>query len=225
MSRVSTLVTEQHFAYLTEHTRPEHPFLTELKQAAEAAGLPKIWISPEQASYMQILLRLMRAQTVVEVGTLGGYSAIAMAMALPPDGRVRTIEVDPKHARFAREQIARSPAAGQIDVLEGDARQVLRTLPANFADAAFIDADKEGYATYLDEALRIVRRGGLILVDNAFAFGSLFEDGERGASVQAIRDFNDYVASRPELHGIIVPLGDGCWTAVKLEDPKPEPRR
>lgn len=219
MSRVSTLVTEQHFAYLTDHTRREHPFLTDLKRAAEAHGLPRIWISPEQASYMQILLRLTRAGEVVEVGTLGGYSAIAMAMALPPEGRVRTLELDPEHARFAREWIARSPAADKVEVLEGDARQLLRTLPPDSADAAFIDADKEGYRTYLDESLRIVRRGGLIMADNAFAFGSLFESGERGASVQAIRDFNDYAASRPELHGIIVPLGDGCWTAVKLQDP------
>lgn len=214
MSSASTRVTDRHFTYLAERTRQEDAFLRELKAAAKAAGIPQIWIAPEQASFLQILLRLSRAREVVEVGTLAGYSAISMARALPPGGRVRTIEFEPRHAAFAREWVARSDVADRIEVLEGDARKVLPTLAADSADACFIDADKAGYATYLDECLRIVRRGGLFLADNAFAFGRLFEpDGED--SVQAIRDFNDRFAARPELHGVIVPIGDGCWVAVK----------
>lgn len=214
MSSVSTRVTDRHFAYLAERTQQEDAFLRELKVAAKAAGIPQIWIAPEQASFLQILLRLARAREVVEVGTLAGYSAIAMARALPPDGRVRTIELEPRHAAFAREWIARSDVADRIEVHHGDARKVLPTFAADSADACFIDADKAGYATYLDECLRIVRRGGMVLADNAFAFGRLFEqDGED--SVQAIRDFNDRFAARKELHGIIVPIGDGCWVAVK----------
>src|SRR5262245_4251354 len=95
VSESPTLVTAEHFRYLASRTTPEDEFLRRLKEAARAAGIPAIWISPEQASFMQILLRLAGARRVVEVGTLAGYSAIAMARALPRDGRVDTIEIDP----------------------------------------------------------------------------------------------------------------------------------
>jgi predicted O-methyltransferase YrrM len=215
MSSKSNPVTERHFAYLAERTRQEDAFLRELKAAAAAAGIPGIWIAPEQASFLQILLRAAGARQVVEVGTLAGYSAIAMARALPADGRVRTIEIEPRHAAFAREWIARSDVAGRIEVLEGDARAVLPRLADGSADACFIDADKEGYGGYLDHCVRIVRRGGLVMADNAFAFGRLFERDSAEDSVLAIRAFNDRFARREELHGIIVPLGDGCWVAVR----------
>ena len=98
MSAVSATVTPAHFAYIAAHTAPEDPFLQELKREAVAAGIPAIWIAPEQAVFLQILLRLARAQEVVEVGTLAGVSAIALARALPPAGRVRTLEIDPSFA-------------------------------------------------------------------------------------------------------------------------------
>src|SRR5262249_22928052 len=102
MSEVSSQVTAEHFRYIAEHTSREDSFLADLKRAASAEGIPSIWIAPEQASFMQILLKLAKAREVVEVGTLAGYSAIAMARALPKGGRVRTIEIVPKHADFAK---------------------------------------------------------------------------------------------------------------------------
>ena len=101
MSDTSTLVTAAHFRYVAERTSREDEFLKDLKRAAVREGIPSIWVAPEQASFMQILLRLARARDVVEVGTLAGYSAIAMARALPEGGRVRTIELVAKHADFA----------------------------------------------------------------------------------------------------------------------------
>lgn len=215
MSTHSTLVTEEHFAYLAARTRGEDELLRSLRLAAEAAGIPAISIAPEQASLMQILLELARAKHVVEVGTLAGYSAIAMARALPDDGRVTTIEISETHAAFAREWIERSDVAGKIDVLVGPGADVLPGLEAASADALFLDADKSGYAGYLDEGMRIVRDGGMVLVDNAFAFGSLFADGDVEPSVSAIRSFNERMAGTAGLHGIIVPIGDGLWVAVK----------
>ncbi|HVS09795.1 MAG TPA: class I SAM-dependent methyltransferase, partial [Planctomycetota bacterium] len=119
MSQKSTVVTERHFEYLRERTRGDDELLVALKEAAREAGLPEIAIAPEQASLIQVLLRASGAREVVEVGTLGGYSAIWMARALPEGGRVRTIEVSEKHARFAREWIARSDVAGRIEVHVG----------------------------------------------------------------------------------------------------------
>jgi predicted O-methyltransferase YrrM len=217
MSATSTVVTARHFAYLAERTRKEDAFLGELRRAAVARGIPAIWISPEQASFLQILLKSARARRVVEVGTLAGYSAIAMARALPPrdqGGGLVTIELASTHAAFAREWIGRSDVADRVEVLEGAGADVLARLPVDSADAAFLDADKQGYPRYLAECLRIVRKGGLILVDNAFAFGQLFEAAPRDREVEAVRAFNDLIAADAGLHGIIVPIGDGLWVAV-----------
>src|SRR2546430_1636314 len=105
MSETSTLVGEEHFKYIAERTAPEDRFLQDLKREAAAQGIPNIWIAPLQASFIQILLQLGKAREVVEVGTLAGYSAITMARALPPNGHVRTIEIEPKHADFAERWI------------------------------------------------------------------------------------------------------------------------
>jgi predicted O-methyltransferase YrrM len=216
MSSTSTLVTADHFAYLAARTRQEDAFLSELKSAARAAGIPPIWIAPEQASFMQILLRATGARRVVEVGTLAGYSAIQMARALPADGRVDTIELSPVHAEFARRWIARSDVEGRVRVHEGRGDDVLRGFAAGSADAAFLDADKSSYPVYLEHSLRILRPGGLILVDNAFAFGQLLDEHPRDREVEAVRAFNDLMARERRVHGIIVPIGDGLWVAVKL---------
>lgn len=216
MSDSSTTVTPEHFAYLAARTRREDAFLVDLKRAAREAGIPPIWIAPEQASLMQIMLRASGAREVVEVGTLAGYSAIAMARALPQDGRVRTIELSKKHADFARAWIARSDVAARVQVFEGRGIDVLATFANDSADAAFLDADKTSYPEYLRASLRIVRQGGLILVDNAFAFGQLFDAHPTDREVQAVRDFNDLMARTPGVQSVIVPIGDGLWVGVKL---------
>ncbi len=215
MSETSSLVTAEHFRYIAERTAREDAFLAELKRAAVAAGIPAIWIAPEQASFMQILLRAARAREVVEVGTLAGYSAIAMARALPPEGRVRTIELEAKHADFAERWVAKSDVAGRVEVHRGAGMDVLTGFAADSADAAFLDADKASYPRYLSECLRIVRPGGLILVDNAFAFGQLLDPAPSDREVGAMRAFNDHMAAVSALQSVIVPLGDGLWVGVR----------
>jgi predicted O-methyltransferase YrrM len=138
-----------------------------------------------------------------------------MARALPVGGRVRTIEISPLHARFAEQWISRSDVAGKIEILRGDAKILLPNLAADSADAAFLDADKLGYPLYLKECLRIVRSGGLIMVDNAFAFGEIFARDSEEPEVLAMRRFNDMLAVEKALQSIIVPLGDGLWVGVK----------
>jgi predicted O-methyltransferase YrrM len=214
MSDTSTAVTPEYFRYVADHTASEDLFLRDLKAAATTAGIPAIWIAPEQASLMQILLRAARAREVVEVGTLAGYSAISMARALPEGGKVRTIELDPARAAFARGWASRSDVAGKVEVIQGAGAEVLATFADRSADAAFLDADKPSYPAYLKECLRIVRPGGLIMADNAFAFGRLFEEGA-DSDVEAVRKFNDLVARTGELQSVIVPIGDGLWVGVR----------
>ena len=215
MSDASSHVTPEHFRYIAERTQREDPFLADLKRAATAEGIPSIWIAPEQASLMQILLKLARAKDVGEVGTLAGYSAITLARALPADGLVRTIEIDPKHAEFAKRWVARSDVATRVVVHRGGGMEVLPGFATDSADAAFLDADKASYPLYLEECLRIVRAGGLIMADNAFAFGQLLDPTPADREVPAIRAFNEIVAKEPRLHSVIVPIGDGLWVGVK----------
>ena len=215
MSAESDPVTARHFEYLAARTTAEDRFLSELKADAKRAGIPAIWISPEQASLMQILLRLGRCREVIEVGTLAGYSAIAMARALPADGLVRTIELEPAHVAFARDAVARSDVAGRVEVHEGKGLDVLPGFADDSADAAFLDADKSNYPGYLEHSLRIVRIGGLIMVDNAFAFGQLFDEQPADREVGAVRAFNDTMAAEARVTAIIVPVGDGLWVGVK----------
>jgi predicted O-methyltransferase YrrM len=214
MSETSTPVTAEYFTYLAERTARDDAFLRDLKDGARAEGIPPIWISVEQGSLMQILLMAVRVKNVVEIGTLAGYSAIRMARSLPPDGRVRTIEISSHHADFAERWISHSDVSNKIDVIRGNASEVLPTFVADSADAVFIDADKESYPLYLRESMRVVRRGGLILADNAFGFGRLFDASDAGASF--MRAFNDIMAGETGLRSIIVPVGDGLWVGLRM---------
>lgn len=214
MSVEQSLVTSQHFRYIAERTKGEDGFLTDLRREAHAAGIPPISIGPIQASFMQILLRAVGAKEVVEVGTLAGYSAISMARALPDGGRVRTIDIVPEHAAFAEAKVRESDVAGRVEVHVGAGADVLKTFEDDSADAAFLDADKGGYPVYLEECLRIVKKGGLIMVDNAFAFGQLFYVKPTDKEVPAVRAFNDLMAKDDRIDAIITPFGDGMWVGV-----------
>lgn len=216
MSQTSTRLSGAHYDYIKAHARPEDPFLAELKKEAAKAGIPSIAIAPEQGAFLQVLLRSAGVKDVVEVGTLAGYSAITMARALPADGHVRTVEFAAAHADFAEAWIAKSDVAGKVTVHRGAGREVLPGFASESADAAFLDADKVNYPHYLEECLRILRPGGLVLVDNALAFGRLLDEEDQTESVVAIRKFNDQMAADERVDGVIVPLGDGVWVARKL---------
>ena len=215
MSKDGTILTEEHFAFVAARTIPEDALLTELRVAAKAAGLPEIHIAPEQAAFLQILLRIAKARDVVEVGTLGGYSAIAMARGLPESGKIVTLELDETHAQFAREWIGKSDVADKIEVRVGDARSTMTELPATSCDAVFLDADKDGYVTYLEQAARILRTGGVLLADNVFAGGAVIDSASTSPTAIAIRAFHEAVAARRDFTPVIVPLGDGCLMAIK----------
>lgn len=200
-------------AYVGARAAQDDAFLVELKQAAIAAGLPEISIGAYQAATMALLLKLCGARDVVEVGTLGGYSAIGMARALPDGGTVRTIELDAKHADFAEAWIAKSDVKDRVTVLRGAGNEVLPTIADRSADAMFLDADKQGYSSYVEHGTRILRPGGLLMVDNAFAFRQLLDESVQDESVLAIRALNDELAEHPRYEGVLLPVGDGMWMA------------
>lgn len=188
---------------------PHDPALA--RAFAVPEGIPAIQVGPSDGRLLHVLLKLVGATKVVEVGTLVGYSAIVMARALRPGGHVWSIEFDPKHAEVATANIAAAGLAGTISVHVGAGREVLPTLePHGPFDAVFIDADKVSYDHYGAWALGNLRPGGLVLGDNAYLFGELMEDAERG---RAMRAFHELVAR--ECDSVCVPTPDGLVVGIK----------
>jgi predicted O-methyltransferase YrrM len=215
MSTMPTLVTQELFHYLTSLSTPEDPLLAEIRTKSVEAGLREIWIAREQADFIRILLRLIKAEQVIEVGTYAGYSAMALALGIEPDGHVVSLEINPEHAALAKKLLSASEIGQRVEVVEGDAAQILPSMPDAAFDAAFIDADKANYGLYLKECMRLLRPGGLLMVDNAFAYGKLLAKEEVKDDVWAIRAFNTLMSRQKNVRSLIVPMGDGMWVGVK----------
>jgi Predicted O-methyltransferase len=192
----------------------EDQLLATLREEADRTGLPPIAISADEGRLLQVLLTSISARRVIEVGTLGGYSAICMARALPPDGLLLSIEINEQHAAFARKYIGRAGLADRVDVRVGRALDVLPALDGERFDAIFLDADKEPLPTYFEWALRLVRPGGLIIGDNALWGGRVYSDQESDERTRGVREFNRRMATDPRVLGIIVPTHDGVAVAV-----------
>jgi predicted O-methyltransferase YrrM len=191
--------------YIASLFAREDDVLLSLREEADRSGLPPTAISPEVGRLLQVLLKSIAAERVLEVGTLGGYSAIWMARALPPNGKVVTIEREAMHARFARRVVQRAGLDSVIEVVEGRALDLLPAFDGEQFDAIFLDADAAPLPTYLDWALRLTRGGGLILADDALR-------GARGADdddARGVREFSRRFASDPRITGIIVPTHGG----------------
>jgi predicted O-methyltransferase YrrM len=200
--------------YITGLFAREDDLLRELRDEAARAGLPAISVPPETARFLQVLVRASNASRVLEVGTLGGYSAIWMARAMGEGGSILSLEINPEHAVFARRYIERAGLTHAIEVRVGPALQLLPTLDGEKFDIVFLDADKEPLPTYLDWALRLLRPGGLVIADNTLRGGRVADPSENDDQLRAIREFNRKLASNSRLTGLVVPIGDGVAVGV-----------
>ena len=200
--------------YIAGLFAPEDALLLSLREEADRTGLPPIAVSADTGRLLQVLLRAVGARRVLEVGTLGGYSAIWMARALPADGRLLTIEGEPAHAAFARRWIARAGLEAVVEVREGRALDVLPSLDGERFDAVFLDADKAPLPTYLDWALRLVREGGVVMADNALWAGRVLDPAVTDDATRGVREFNRRFATDPRITGIIVPTHDGVAIGI-----------
>ena len=186
---------------------PPDETLEEALREAEREGLPSINVSATEGKLLQMLVGISGARRVLEIGTLGGYSAINFARALPEEGALISLELDERHAEVARRNVERAGLSAKVEVRVGDARQSLERLLENEEgpfDLIFIDADKEGYPEYLAWALRLSRPGTLILGDNAIREGSVIDPDD--SSSHAMREFNEKLAEDPRLSAIVLPL-------------------
>ena len=203
--------------YIRKLFAAEDDVLTAVRQRHSAEGLPAIQISSDEGKLIGVLLRAVGARRVLEVGTLGGYSGIWIARALPDDGLLTTIERDPKHARVARQSFADAGVADRVELIEGDALEVLTQLAPGF-DAVFLDADKEPLEAYYHQAMRLLRAGGLLLCDNALCDDRVIDDRDDAEDVRGIRACNSLAAGDPRLTATIIPVRDGLLAGIKESD-------
>jgi len=171
--------------------------------AGAAAGLPPHGVSPLQGRLLELLARLHGASSILELGTLGGYSTIWLARALPEGGRLVTLEANPHYAELARANVARAGLAEVVDVRVGPALETLPTLAGPF-DLVFIDADKRSNPEYLEWALRLTRAGSLIVADNVVRGGAVADAQSDDPSVVGVRRFLDLVAAEPRLSATVI---------------------
>ena len=200
--------------YATELFAVEDVILTTIRARQDGLKLPPIHISADEGKLLHVLLRAVGATTVLEVGSLAGYSGVWLARALPPGGRLTTIEKDPLHASLARQAFADAGVSSRVQVLEGAALDVLPTLAPGF-DAVFLDADKAALPRYFEWSLKLLRDGGLLLCDNAFFHGTVVDPADQSPDTAGVRAFNLLAASDPRLVSAVVPIRDGLVVAVK----------
>jgi predicted O-methyltransferase YrrM len=213
--------------YITEGLVRPDPSLTATEATSAEAGLPPIQVSPPQGKLLQLIAQIRGTRNILEIGTLGGYSTIWLARALPPGGRLITLEANPRHAEVARANIARAGLEGKVEVREGQALDSLPKLAEEGLgpfDFIFIDADKPSYPEYLVWALKLSRRGSVILADNVVRGGAVADAESTDPNVQGIRRFNELLAAEARVNATAIQtVGskgyDGFALAFVTSDP------
>jgi len=195
--------------YATEHSTPEPELLGALAaETKESIDNPQMMVGPLEGRFLQTLVHLTGARRVLEIGMFTGYSALWMAAALPPDGRLVTCDVNPAVEAVARRHIEASPWADRIEIRMGPALDTLATLEGPF-DLVFIDADKSGYRAYYEAALPLLAERGVIAVDNVLWSGRVIDPDDDSDDTRALVAFNDHVAADDRVVAVMLTLRDG----------------
>ena len=213
--------------YITEQLLPRDATLDAASEASAKAGLPAIAVAPNQGMLLHLLARLQGARHVLEIGTLGGYSTIWLARALPPGGRVVTLELNERHAEVARANLRRAGVDGLVEIRVGPALELLPRLAAEKHepfDLCFIDADKQSNPDYFAWALRLSRRGSLIVVDNVVRDGAVIDAASEDASTRGVRRLFEVMGAEPRviataLQTVGTKGYDGLAFALVVADP------
>lgn len=213
-------------SYIADLFLKADPVLEEALMDSAAAGLPAIHVSPSQGRLLQLLVSMRGARNVLEIGTLGGYSTIWLARGLPADGRLVTLEYEPRHAEVACSNIAKAGFSGVVEVRIGNALEILPQLAAEDRDPfdlIFIDADKPGYPDYFSWAMKLSRQGTVIIADNVVRNGAVADAGSTDPLVQGVRRMNELIANEPRVSATTIQtVGakgyDGLMIAVVTAD-------
>ena len=213
MSRETINLTPQLYDYVLDHSLRKPDVLRRLREETATLEAANMQIAADQGQFMALLAKLMGARRVIEVGTFTGYSALALALALPPEGRVTCCDLSEAWTAVARRYWREAGVGDRIDLYLQPALATLEKLRedggAGTYDFAFIDADKENYDAYYEHCLALIRPGGLITVDNVLWGGSVIDEAKRDADTEAIRRFNRRRADDDRVDIAMVPVGDG----------------
>jgi predicted O-methyltransferase YrrM len=194
----------------------DDPVLSAALEASNAAGLPQIAVSTQQGKFLSLLAGAIKARKILEIGTLGGFSTIWLARGAGPDGRVVTLEYEPKHAEVARANLDRAGVGDRVEVIVGAALETLPTVTGGPFDLVFIDADKQNNAGYLEWALRLTHPGSVIVVDNVIREGAILSP-DSDAVVQGTRRALEFLGERPELDtAVLQTVGSKHWDGFAL---------
>jgi len=212
-------LSEPLYRYVVDHSGPEHPVLGELREATAGMKHAGMQIGVDQGRLMALLVKLVGARRTLEIGVFTGYSTLAVALALPPDGRIVACDVSEEWTAVGRAHWQKAGVADRIDLRLGRATKTLDELlaagEAGRFDFAFIDADKESYGAYYERCLQLVRAGGLIAIDNTLWSGAVIDPAHRDADTEAIRALNDAIHRDPSVDAAMLTVGDGLTLARK----------
>lgn len=218
MSRQSFLMGDRLAEYYAGTAYQEPPLLAKLREETAAHPMAQMQIAPEQGQLLQLLLQLMGARRVIEVGVFTGYSSLAMAQVLPADGHLLACDVSEEWTAIARRYWEEAGVSDRVRLVLAPAAETLAAELAADAepyDFAFIDADKAGYRDYYEACLRLLRPGGVIAVDNVLWSGAVADPQDQGGSTRALRAFNERVAADERVQHCLVPIGDGLTLCRK----------
>ncbi len=215
-----TPISDELHEYLVAHGSPPDAVQRALiEETAKLGGVAVMQVAPEQGAFMTWLARTLGAEQVVEVGVFTGYSTLCLARGLPEGGHVLALDVSEEWTAIGRRYWEKAGVADRVELRIGPALDSLRALPREPRfDLAFIDADKTGYAGYVEEILPRLRDGGVILVDNVLWGGSVVNAERQDADTKAIRAFNDAMARDPRVDTVMIPLSDGLTLLRKRGD-------
>jgi predicted O-methyltransferase YrrM len=207
--------TPELYHYMLDISLREHPVLKALREDTAALPLALMQVAPEQAQFMQMLIRLTKAKKVLELGTFTGYSALAMALALPDDGHLITCDINPEWTDRAQPFWKKAGQDTKIELRLGRALHTLEQLlnegMAGTFDFIFIDADKTCYMPYYEKALQLVSPAGLIAIDNIFWHGAVIDEHDTGAQTREIRKLNELLKHDQRVHTSLLPFADGLF--------------
>ena len=212
-----TAMTAQLHRYAVEHSRSDPALEALAAETEELGGIAVMQTAPEQAALITLLVRAIGAGRALEIGTFTGYGAIAIARALPSDGRLVTCDVSEEWTEIARRHWEGAGLADRIELRLGPALETLRSLPSEEPfDFAYIDADKESYPDYYEETLRLLRPGGLVMLDNVFLGGEVTDPAADRKAVLVMRKLNDRIAADDRVEAAMLGVSDGITLAIKL---------
>jgi len=213
MANRTLTLTDDLVAYVHRHGVREHPVLAALRERTAPLPESQMQIGPDQGAFMALLVKLIGARRILEIGTFTGYSSTAMALALPADGRITCLDVSREWTDIARQAWTDAGVADRVDLRLGPATDTLATLENDGFDMAFVDADKPNYDAYYEGCLRVVRPGGLVLLDNVLWHGEVADPTVASDNARILHALNVKIAADERVDHVLLPLADGLTLA------------